>query len=125
MNKITMKIWGREFDLEVYIRKSQNSDIAFLQEKAYNKFMESQSVIDEAEKSLISYIEKNYRNDLTENKVENIFKYVIPKTLFLPRMVKERTVALLCDFKFDIEHGLAVVFENEKFKEIVSQDEVL
>ena len=125
MNKITMKIWGREFDLEVYIRKSQNSDIAFLQEKAYNKFMESQSVIDEAEKSLISYIEKNYRNDLTENKVENIFKYVIPKTLFLPRMVKERTVVLLCDFKFDIEHGLAVVFENEKFKEIVSQDEVL
>ena len=125
MNKITMKIWGREFDIEVYIRKSQNSDIAFLQEEAYNKFMESQSIIDEAEKSLISYIEKNYRNDLTENKVENIFKYVIPKTLFLPRMVKERTVVLLCDFKFDIEHGLAVVFENEKFKEIVSQDEVL
>lgn len=87
--------------------------------------MESQSIIDEAEKSLLSYIEKNYKNDLTENKIENIFKYVIPKTIFLPRTVKVRTVALLCDFKFDIEHGLAVVFENEKFKEVVSQDEVL
>lgn len=125
MNNITMKIWGREFDIEVYIRKSQNSDIASLQEEAYNKFMESQRIIDEAEKNLLSYIEKNYKNDLNENKIENIFKYVIPKTLFLPRTVKERTVVLLCDFKFDIEHGLAVVFENEKFKEVVSQDEVL
>ena len=39
--------------------------------------------------------------------------------------VKERVVAVMCDFKFDMENGLAIVFENEKFKEVGYQDLVL
>ena len=34
--------------------------------------------------------------------------------IYIPKEEKQRVCALLCDFKFDIEHGLALVFENEK-----------
>ena len=57
--------------------------------------------------------------------MENLFRYVMPRYLFLPKVQKRRTVALMCDYRFDPEHGLALVFENEKLKEIGSQDLIL
>lgn len=125
MNKTYMNIWGRDFELEVYVRKSEETDITMLQNEAYDRFKSNNSIVNEAEKHLKTYILEKYKDNMDEEKIENIFRYVIPATIFLPRLIKERTVVLLCDFKFDIEHGLAVVFENEKFKSVVSQDEVL
>ena len=54
--------------------------------------------------------------------VDNIFKYVMPKNIYVPRNLKKRVVAIMCNYKFDTEHGIAVVFENEQFKEIGAQD---
>ena len=76
-------------------------------------------------KKLTSFIEKEYKEKLQGKNVDNIFKYVIPKIIYVPNNCKKRTVALLCNFKFDIEHGLALVYENEKLVNIVSQDEIL
>ena len=59
-----------------------------------------------------------------QQEIDNIFKYVIPKRIFIPRTDK-KIVAILCDYKFDMENGIAVVFENEKFKEIGVQDIIL
>lgn len=56
--------------------------------------------------------------------VDNIFKYVIPKTISVPK-AKKRVVAIMCNFKFDMEHGMAIVFEDEKIKKIGPQDIVL
>ena len=56
--------------------------------------------------------------------IENIFKYVMPKSIFVPREEK-RIVAVLFDFRFDMEHGMAIVFENEKFSTIGSEDIIL
>ena len=38
-------------------------------------------------------------------------------------MMTEQFV-LLCDYKFDNEHGLAIVFEKETFKGIVKQGDI-
>ncbi|MCM1539584.1 MAG: hypothetical protein NC254_14450 [bacterium] len=54
--------------------------------------------------------------------VDNIFKYVMPIKRYVLRTGKDRSIAILCDYKFDIEHGIAVVFKNEKFFRIGSQD---
>ena len=40
----------------------------------------------------------------------------------ITREKEERVFAILCNYKFDIEHGLAVVYENEKFKTVGAQD---
>ena len=45
----------------------------------------------------------------------------MPKSFYVPNAEK-RVVILLCDFKYDLENGIALVFEDEKLKEIVPED---
>ena len=92
---------------------------------------ESESCSDLSEDSInesITHVEKYILNNgLKDNglyEVDNIFKYVIPKDIYILQDEK-RKVAILCNYKFDMEHGLAIVFENEKFKTIVAQDIIL
>ena len=59
---------------------------------------------------------------LNGDKIENIFKYVMPKEIFVPHTEKHRNVAIMCNYKFDIEHGIAVLFENGQFKKVGPQD---
>ena len=33
--------------------------------------------------------------------------------------------ALMCNFRFDMEHGIAVIFENGAYKDVGPQDMVL
>lgn len=125
MSKIQMNIWGREFNLEVYYKKYQGEELTEIQKDSYECFMGSDVAIEQSLKKLTSFIEKEYKEKLQGKNVDNIFKYVIPKIIYVPNNCKKRTVALLCNFKFDIEHGLALVYENEKLVNIVSQDEIL
>ena len=48
----------------------------------------------------------------------------MPESLFVPRTEK-KTIAIMCNYKFDKEHGIAVVFEEGRLKEIGSQDIIL
>ena len=121
MSKVKMEIWGREFNLEVFYKNYKGKEITENQIASYEKFIASDDAIEKSKKKLIAYIEANYE----AGKIENIFKFVIPKMVYIPREEKQRKCALHCDFRFDIEHGLALVFENEKFKEVVSQDDIL
>ncbi len=122
MSKVKMEIWGRECNLEVFYKNYKGKEITDNQKASYDKFIGSKDAIDKAKIKLTSYIEDNYKE---AGKIENVFKYVIPKMIYIPREEKHRICALLCDFKFDMEHGLALVFENEKFKEVISQDDIL
>ena len=122
MSKVKMEIWGREFNLEVFYKNYKGREITDNQIASYEKFIAADDAIEKSKKKLIAYIEENYEE---AGKIENIFKYVIPKMVYIPREEKQRKSALLCDFRFDMEHGLALVFENEKFKEVVSQDDIL
>lgn len=46
----------------------------------------------------------------------------MPKEIFVPHTEKHRNVAIMCNYKFDIEHGIAVLFENGQFKKVGPQD---
>ena len=122
MSKVKMEIWGREFNLEVFYKNYKGKDITENQKISYEMFINAEEAIEKSKEELICYIESNYEE---AGKIENIFKYVIPRMIYVARDETPRKCALLCDFKFDIEHGLALVFENETIKEIVSQDEFL
>lgn len=125
MTKTSMIIWGRKFNLDLYFQSCADSNMFEKQKAAYNAFEEKPEALITALPKLQAYIEKNYSDRLSEKQISNIFKYVIPKTLFVPKQTKGNTIALLCDFKFDIEHGMALVFTNEKLKELGSQDIIL
>ena len=117
-------IWNREFDLRV-VFDSYDEEVLPIQEQALEAFLKSENTIQESKQQLEKYILNDEYAEIEGNSIDNIFKYVIPTDLYIPRTPETRTVALLCDYRFDEEHGIAIVFENEQFKEIGEQDIVL
>ena len=124
MNK-TMTIWGRQYDLPVVFDCFDNEEVLPIQKQALEAFLKAENTIQESKKQLEKYILNDEYAEIEGNSIDNIFKYVIPTDLYIPRTLETRTVALLCDYRFDEEHGIAIVFENEQFKEIGEQDIVL
>ena len=117
-------IWNREFDLRV-VFDSYDEEVLPIQEQTLEAFLKSENTIQESKQQLEKYIINDEYAEIEGNSIDNIFKYVIPTDIYIPRTSETRTVALLCDYRFDEEHGLAIVFENEHFKEIGEQDIVL
>jgi len=111
MSKIKAEIWGREFELPIIVKKFSGEDSTETQKEAVERFKNNLQLIDAAKPEVEKYI---LENGLKDNGI----------TVAVPQ-VKERVVAVMCDFKFDMENGLAIVFENEKFKEVGYQDLVL
>ena len=117
-------IWNREFDLRV-VFDSYDEEVLPIQKQALEAFLKAENTIQESKKQLEKYILNDEYAEIEGNSIDNIFKYVIPTDIYIPRTPETRTVALLCDYRFDEEHGIAIVFENEQFKEIGEQDIVL
>ena len=124
MSKMKMMIWGREFELPVIIKRFKGKEITELQSEAVSELEVHRDMIDASLDEVKSYVLKNGLAGSGIDEVENIFKYVIPKSISVPK-ANNRTIAIMCNYKFDMEHGIAIVFENEKFKQIGPQDIVL
>lgn len=122
--KQKLTVWGRVFELDIAFDCFPDEDILEIQNEALKRLLAS-SCINEAEIAVKEYCLKENRDDIQEDNIENIFRYVIPKSIYVARDAEKRVVALLCDYKFDMEHGLAVVFENECLQEIGMQDIIL
>ena len=123
MNKIKLEIWGRMFELDVVYHNFPGEEVTANQVQTRDLIQSvdfSESLI-----TLNKYILTYYKDNLGADYVDNIFKYVIPKSVLVMRNNDIRGFALLCMFKFDIEHGIAVVFENEQLKNIGPTDIVL
>ena len=124
MSKVKTTIWGREFELPVIVKQFKGKDVTEIQEDAVDQLERKMVIFDSAESEIEKYILKNGLKENGISEVDNIFKYVMPKSISVPK-AKKRVVALMCNYKFDMEHGIAVIFEDEKFKKIGPQDLVL
>lgn len=123
MSKQKIMIWGRNFNLPVEYDVFPGEDILSEQKQAIDKILECKE-ISEDPTAIKKYVIKENKEEVG-NTIDNIFKYVMPVALYAPRENGKRLVAILCDYRFDEEHGIAVVFENEKFKKVCPQDDVL
>ena len=124
MSKVKTTIWGREFELPVIVKPFIGKDVTEIQEDAVDQLERNMVIFDSAESEIEKYILKNGLKENGISEVDNIFKYVMPKSISVPK-AKKRVVALMCNYKFDMEHGIAVIFEDEKFKKVGPQDLVL
>ena len=124
MSKVKTTIWGREFELPVIVKQFKGKDVTEIQEDAVDQLERNMVIFDSAESEIEKYILKNGLKENGISEVDNIFRYVMPKSISVPK-AKKRVVALMCNYKFDMEHGIAVIFEDEKFKKVGPQDLVL
>lgn len=123
MNKVKVCIWGREFEIPVSYQNFPGEEVTHMQELTLQAvpiadYMESLTFVEQ-------YIMKHNGAEINADSIDNIFKYVMPKSVLITRDFSARVFAVMCNYKFDMEHGLAVVFENEKFKAVGAQDIIL
>ena len=123
MNKAKVCIWGRDFELPVSFQNFPGEEVTKMQ----NMMLDTIPTIDYSDSLAMveQYIMKYNGFEIGTDHIDNIFKYVMPKSVLVTRNEKERCFAIICNYKFDMEHGLAVVYENEKYKTVGAQDIIL
>ena len=124
MNNVKRIIWGRTLQLKVSYDCFEDEEILASQEEALNSLLANWNTVDKSLDILKEQCVKDSGGTLSRLDVDNVFKYVIPRSLFVVRKPKG-VVALMCDYKLDLEHGLAVVFKNNKLWKIGQQDIVM
>ncbi len=123
MNKVKVCIWGRDFELPVSFQNYPGEEVTQVQQHTLDAIPSVNYSGSLA--SVEQYILKYNGTEIGSDHVDNIFKYVMPKNVLITRNDKDRQFAVMCNYKFDMEHGLAVVFENEEFKTVGAQDIIL
>lgn len=124
MNKVKVNLWGREFELFISYSCYPGEEVTDIQKNAVEVFCNNTNSVDKMLDELKKYVEKTSEAAVKSNEIDNIFKYVMPKSIFVPRS-NNKVVAIICNYKFDMENGIAVVFDSGKFKEIGTQDIII
>ena len=117
------ELCGREFDLPVSFICDSDEEILDSQREARDAFLASWDAVEKSKDAIERYC-LDRDGDQIGDSITNIFKYVIPTDIFVLRNTDVHEVALMCNYRYDPEHGLATVFENERLKKIIPQDEL-
>ena len=124
MNKLTTKIWGKEIPLRIIFEQYNEDPVLSNQIQGLDCFVEEIDKLSEASlNALKNYCKSNDKS--TGENIDNIFAYVKPYAIYVSRNEDVHEIALLCNFKLDPEHGVALVFRNEKFCKVGPEDIIL
>lgn len=122
MTCLTVSLWGRELELKLYMDCCSDEEVLPSQYAALDALVSSWQSVEDALDAVKAYCIENNGAEIEERPISNIFKYVVPQSLYVPRCESTRTVILLCAYRFDMEHGLGVEFANEALSRIDQQD---
>lgn len=125
MSRHLFNIWGREFELNVEFNcyKEDESDVTDVQKEAKKRLLDNPSMFNQALEGVKEYCLRNDKDKIGTSTIENIFKYVKPQIIAIANNRDgHRVVALMCAYKFDIDLGIAVVFQDEELREVEDQD---
>lgn len=122
MNKISLNIWDREFTLDVIYQNYPGEEITDIQRQTVDKIPSVDFSL--ALEKVKEYIFKNNPDEVAQG-ITNIFKYVMPKRILVDRSSSSRVFGIICNYKFDMEHGMGILYENEQLKEVGSEDIIL
>ncbi len=125
INNLEFNVWGRDFSLQVEYDCYEGETVSPEQEDAIKAFMSHSEWIEEAKHTVENYCKEAVLADCENQKKDNIFSYIKPEFLFVPRNKKCPRVLLVCKYRYDPEHGLAVVFSADGDISVGPQDIIL
>ena len=117
-----MILWGRVFELKVEFEVYADESVLPSQEEALKKLLDHWDAVEGSLDDLKGYCLSENGTEIGSDHIDNIFRYISPTTLYVLRDPEPRVVSLLCEYRFDPEHGIALRFENEQLTEIGFQD---
>ena len=78
MNKISLTIWGRSFELPVAFDCYEGEEVLQAQYDALNELCNAQITIEEAKSNVEKYCVELNAKEIGAQRRDNIFKYVMP-----------------------------------------------
>lgn len=121
------KIWGRDCMVKLIFDCYEGEEIDSIQEEAIADF--EKNILEYTQNGLDAlkkYLVQNYKKEIGDESVPNIFKYVVPKTVYVSKdPSKKKVIGLLCHFKFDDEDGIAIKYVDGKVRDIGGEQIVL
>lgn len=125
IESINIKIWDRDFYLPVVYDCYTGENVTDEQINALDMFLKKPKLIIKSKQIVIKFCSTKVNEDKTNQKKDNIFSYIKPEAIFVKRDEKKPRVALMCKYKYDLEHGLAIVFDYKGNIEVGLQDIIL
>ena len=125
IKKVELDIWGRTFSLQVYYVCYEGEELLKEQVEMVQLLLSNKQWIQNAKKHIEKYCENDVMADKNNTKKDNIFSYIKPSSIFIERDNNPPLIALMCDYKYDLEHGLAVVFDSSGNVTVGIQDIIL
>ena len=126
MSRIVMSTWGKEITLEVRFDLLDDERVTSQQAYALGAIFVLWGAVNGALDALRSYCLEHDGDMLASEcgtaRIDDIFDVVEPYSLFVVRNDSKRSVALMCHYRLDPEHGLALLFENERLTKIGPED---
>ena len=124
INELNISIWERTFLLPVEYDCYDDEIVTEPQKSAVKMLTTHPEWIVSAKEHVESFCREEVLKDDENNKKDNIFSYVKPDYLFVKYDPKPR-VAIMCKYRYEPEHGLAVVFAHDGKVTVGIQDIIL
>ena len=125
INIIDIEIWGRCFSLEVEYDCYAGESVTKKQIKAFENFRQHPEWIEKAKMYVEDFFKTNVESDDENQKKDNIFSYIKPIGIFVKRDEEKSRIAIMCKYRYDQEHGLAIVFDKQGKVTVGLQDIIL
>jgi len=113
-----LEFWGREFDVEISFERHKGENILDFQEQIYHKIKDRlPELLEVCKTKIYEYVEIDEIKSLFPNKdiPENIFKFIIPKAIFITRETDLEYFGFLFYFRYDRNDDMCVSFKNFEF----------
>ena len=125
--KINISIWGKEFLLPVRFDCYKGEEVTKQQIDAINLVIKNSNWIEKAKSAVEKYCKQAVDSDSANLKKDNVFSYAKPEYFYIKRDEEKEysRVCLMIKYKYDLSHGLAVVFDNKGTAKVCTQDEIL
>ena len=118
-------IWGRKFTLPVEYDCYEGEEVTKSQIQALKRFKSHTEWIEQSKSIVEDYCREQVMSDDENAKKDNIFSYIKPECLFVKRDKESPRIAMMCKYRYDLEHGLAVVFSSDGEVTVGMQDIIL
>ena len=122
---LELEIWGRKFSLPVEYDCYEGEEVTEAQIQALKHFKTHTEWIKQSKCIIENYCKEQVMNDDENTKKNIIFSYIKPEYLFVKRDKANPRIALMCEYRYDLEHGLAVIFSSEGEVTVGVQDRIL
>lgn len=125
IKNISIKIWDRDFSLNVDYNCYPGEKVTAKQEEMVYMLMKHHEWFDKAKKKVVDYCKDKVNEDESNQKKGNVFSYLKPEYIFVKHDDSNSTIAIMFKYRYEPEHGLAVVFDENGNIKIGIQDIIL